>query len=120
MEALRAAIGKTGAEAYRPLVATSSLAFFNCATPGFGPWVPYRDFWHKIDDLNLSNLWPAGSTPRADLELADWIADGDLNNLIGGRLFLGAQSCHMLGCGSTGSGKSSLFQTIVLQSALRF
>ena len=47
----RAAIGKTGAEPYRPSVPTSNLAFFNCATPGFGPWVVYRDFWHKIDDL---------------------------------------------------------------------
>jgi hypothetical protein len=120
MEALRAAIGKTGAEPYSPSVATSTLAFFNCATPGFGPWVPYRDFWHKIDDLNLANLWPAGSTPRADLESADWIADGDQNNLIGGRSFLGAQPVHMLVIGSTGSGKSVLLQTTTLQTALRF
>jgi type IV secretion system protein TrbE len=120
MEALRAVIGKTGAEPYRPLVATSTLAFFNCATPGFGPWVPYRDFWHKIDDLNLANLWPAGSTPRADLESADWIADGDQNNLIGGRSFLGAQPVHMLVIGSTGSGKSVLLQATTLQTALRF
>jgi hypothetical protein len=56
MEALRAAIGKTGAEPHRPSVATSNLAFFNCATPGFGPWVRYPDYWHKIDDLNLANL----------------------------------------------------------------
>jgi TraG P-loop domain len=120
MEALRAAIGKTGAEPYRPSVATSTLAFFVCATPGFGPWVPYPDFWHKIDDLNLANLWPAGSTPRADLDSADWIADGDQNNLIGGRSFLGAQPVHMLVIGSTGSGKSVLLQTTTLQTALRF
>jgi hypothetical protein len=36
MEALRAAIGKTGAEPYRPMPAVSVLAFFNCATPGYG------------------------------------------------------------------------------------
>src|SRR5260370_12443404 len=95
MEALRAAIGKTGAEAYRPLVATSTLAFFNCATPGFGPWVPYRDFWHKIDDLNLANLWPAGSTPRADLESEDWIADGAQHNLIRGKSFLSPPTIHL-------------------------
>ena len=65
IEALRAAVGKTGAEIYRPSVATSALAFFKCATPGLGPWVPYRDYWHKIDDLNLANMWTAGSTaPR--------------------------------------------------------
>ena len=120
MEALRAAIGKTAAEPHRPSVATSNLAFFTCATPGFGPWVPYRDFWHKIDDLNLANLWPAGSTPRADLESADWIADGDQNNLIGGRSFLGAQPVHILVIGSTGSGKTVLLQTTTLQTALRF
>ncbi len=100
--------------------ATSNLAFFNCATPGFGPWVGYPDYWHKIDDLNLSNLWPAGSTPCADLQSADWIADGDQNNLIGGRSFLGAQPVHTLVVGSTGGGKSVLLQTTALQTALRF
>jgi TraG P-loop domain len=120
MEALRAAIGKTGAEPHRPSVATSNLAFFNCATPGFGPWVRYPDYWHKIDDLNLANLWPAGSTPCADLESADWIADGDQNNLIGGRSFLGAQPVPILVIGSTGGGKSVLVQTTTLQTALRF
>ena len=120
MEALRAAIGKTGAEPHHPSVATSNLAFFNCATPGFGPWIPYPDYWHKIDDLNLSNLWPAGSTPRADLESADWIADGDRNNLIGGRSFLCAQPVHTLVVGSAGGGKSVLLQTTTLQTALRF
>src|ERR1700737_2175540 len=50
MEALRAALGKTGAEPFQPSVATSEVAFFNCATPGFSPWVKYRDFWHKMDD----------------------------------------------------------------------
>src|SRR5271165_3980220 len=120
METLRAAVGRTGAEPHRPSVATSNLAFFNCATPGFGPWVPYPDYWHKIDDLNLSNLWPAGSTPCADLESADWIADGDQNNLIGGRSFLGAQPVHTLVVGSTGGGKSVLLQTTALQTALRF
>jgi TraG P-loop domain len=120
LEALRAAIGKTGAEVYQPTVATSALAFFNCATPGFGPWVPYRDYWHKIDDLNLANMWPAGATPRGELDAADWISDGDLNNLIGGRLYIGAQPVHSLFLGSTGAGKSVLVQTTTLQSALRF
>ena len=120
MEALRAAIGKTGAEPYRPSVPTSNLAFFNCATPGFGPWVSYRDFWHKIDDLNLSNMWPAGSTPRAYLDQSEWISDGDQNNLIGGRTFLGAQPVHMLVIGSTSGGKSVLTQTHVIQTSLGF
>jgi TraG P-loop domain len=120
MEALRAAIGKTGAEPYRPAVPTSNLAFFNCATPGFGPWVSYRDFWHKIDDLNLSNMWPAGSTPRAYLDQSEWISDGDQNNLIGGRTFLGAQPVHMVVIGSTSGGKSVLTQTHVIQTSLGF
>ena len=120
MEALRAAIGKTGAESYAPGAATSSIAFFNCATPGVGPWLPYRDYRHKIDDLNLANMWPAGSTPRADLDRADWIADGDNNNLMGGRLFLGAQPVHMLVAASSGAGKTSLLQTIALQTGLDF
>jgi hypothetical protein len=34
MEALRAVIGKTGAEPHRPSVATSNLAFFNVPHPG--------------------------------------------------------------------------------------
>lgn len=56
MEAVRAAIAKTGAEWHRPMVPTSVLAFYNCATPGIGPWVRYKDFRHKLDDINLANL----------------------------------------------------------------
>jgi hypothetical protein len=120
IEALRAAIGKTGAEPYQPQLVTAAINFFNCATPGVGPWINYRDYWHKIDDLNLANMWPAGSTPRADLGRADWIADGDNNNLIGGRLFIGAQPVHMLVAAATGAGKSSFLQTMALQTALDF
>jgi hypothetical protein len=120
MEALRAAIGKTGAEAHQPLVATAALAFLNCATPGFGPWVRYRDYRNKIDDLNLANMWSAGSTPRADLDSADWISDGDLNNLVGGKLFAGAQPLHVLVAAMTGAGKSVLLQTVTLQTAHQF
>jgi hypothetical protein len=120
MEALRAAIGKTGAEAHQPLVATAALSFFNCATPGFGPWVRYQDYRHKIDDLNLADMWAAGSTPRADLESADWVSDGDRNNLIGGKLFAGAQSLHMFCAATTGAGKSVLLQTVTLQTAHQF
>jgi type IV secretion system protein TrbE len=120
MEALRAAIGKTGAEAHQPQVATAAIGFFNCATPGFGPWVRYNDYRHKIDDLNLANMWPAGSTSKADLETADWISDGDRNNLIGGKLFAGAQSLHMFCAATTGSGKSVLLQTVALQTGHKF
>ena len=120
MGALRAAIGKTGAEPHRPSLPTSVLSFFNCATPGFGPWVKYPDYRHKIDDVNLANLWPVGSTPKADLEQADWISDGDLNNLIGGKTFVGSQPAHMLVAATTGSGKSTLLQTLALQTAIGF
>jgi hypothetical protein len=120
MEALRAAIGKTGSEAHQPLLTTAALSFFSCATPGFGPWVRYQDYRHKIDDLNLANMWTAGSTPRADLETADWVSDGDQNNLIGGKLFAGAQSLHLLCAATTGAGKSVLLQTIALQTAYQF
>jgi hypothetical protein len=121
MEALRAALGKTGCEPFQPSVPTALIAFFNCATPGVGPWINYPDFWHKMDDaVNVANMWPAGSTPRADLDNADWIADGDQNNLIGGRCFHGAQAVHMLCAASTGYGKSSLLQTMALQTAPSF
>ena len=120
MEALRAAIGKTGAEPHRPSLPTSVLSFFNCATPGFGPWAKYSDYRHKIDDVNLANMWPVGSTPKADLEQADWISDGDLNNLIGGKTFIGSQPAHMLVAATTGSGKSTLLQTLALQTAIGF
>ena len=121
MEALRAALGKTGCEPFQPSVPTALVAFFNCATPGVGPWINYPDFWHKMDDaVNVANMWPAGSTPRADLDNADWIADGDQNNLIGGRCFHGAQAVHMLCAASTGYGKSSLLQAMALQTAPSF
>ncbi len=118
METLRAALGKTGCEAFQPSLATSTLSFFNCATPGYGPWVPYEDFNHKVNDaVNAANLIPTGSTPKADLDDADWIADGDQNNLIGGKCFTGAQADHVMLAGMTGSGKSSLAQAIALQAS---
>jgi hypothetical protein len=120
IEAVRAAIGKSCAESFQPIVSTSALAFYNASTPSYGAWLPYKDYWHKIDDLNLSNMWPARSTPEADLRTADWISDNDQNGLMGGKLFVGAQPVHMLLKGNTGSGKSSLLQTIVLQSAIGF
>lgn len=121
LEAVRAALGKTGCTPWQPSVVTSTIAFFNCATPGVGPWIKYKDFWHRLDDaVNVVNMWPAGSTPRADLSQADWLADGHLNNLIGGRMFIGAQPVHMLCAATTGSGKSVLLQTLALQTASQF
>jgi type IV secretion system protein TrbE len=121
MQALQAALGKTGCEPYNSALPSSTIAFYNCATPGIGPWVPYRDFWHKMSDaINVANMWAAGSTPAGDLEVADWIADGDKDNVIGGRCFQGAQSLHTLVGATTASGKSVLLQTQVLQTAPQF
>ena len=118
MAALRAALGRTGCEPYEAALPLSTIEFFNCATPGIGPWVTYRDYWHKLNDaVNAANLWPAGSTPTGDLEVADWIADGDKDNLIGGRCFQGALPLHWLVAANTGSGKSVLLQTFELQVA---
>lgn len=120
LEGVRAALGKTGAEAFQPSVATTVVAFYNAATPAFGPWVKYKDYWHKMDDaINVANMCPAASTPRADLDEADWIADGDMNNLVGGRLFVGLHPLHMLVIAETGGGKSVIVQTIALQSAIK-
>ncbi|MBV8227602.1 MAG: hypothetical protein JO232_20690, partial [Verrucomicrobia bacterium] len=116
MEAVRAAIAKTGAEWHRPMVPTSVLAFYNCATPGIGPWVGYKDFRHKLDDINLANLLPVGSTPRADLARADWIFDNDVNGLLGGRFFGGSEPLHAFIAGTTGAGKSALVQALLLQA----
>jgi len=34
---------------------------------GIGPWINYRDFWHKMDDaVKVATMWPAGPTFRAD------------------------------------------------------
>ncbi len=121
IEALRAAMGKTGCETFQPSIATSTVSFFNAATPGYGPWQPYPDYWHKMDDaVNVVNMWPASSTPEADLAAADWITDGDQNNLIGGRCFVGSQPIHTACVGSTGDGKSVLLQSITLQAAYQF
>jgi len=121
LAAVRAALGKTGCVSYEPSVATATIAFFNCATPGIGPWVRYRDYWHKVSDaVNVANMWPAGSTPRAELDRADWITDGDRKNLIGGRMFTGAQPVHMFVAAIQGAGKSVLLQTIAIQTAPMF
>jgi hypothetical protein len=121
IEAIRAAVGKTGAESYRPALATSTLAFLNCASPGFGPWVRYPDYRHKMRDaVNVVNMMPLAATPAADLDQADVLFDGERNNLVGYRMFIGAQPANMLCCGAYGSGKSALIQTTMAQSAHLF
>jgi hypothetical protein len=119
MEGLRLAIDHSGAQGFLPALAMSSVAYFNCTTPGFGPWTGYG-YSHKIDDRNLSHMWPAGSTPSAQLAEADWIACGNQNNLIGGKLFIGSQPADLLCMGSKGSGKSATLQTLLLQAAHQF
>lgn len=121
MEALRVALGKTGSTPYQPALPTSTLSFFNSATPGFGPWNKYPDFWHKMDDaVNVANMIPIASTPAADLDNADWICDGDMNNLIGGKHFTGDSPHHMIAAATTGAGKSSTLQTLALQTGYQF
>jgi len=119
MEAIRLAIGKTGSKPYLPQLPTSAVEFFNCCTPGFGSWNAY-DYWYDIKDWNLANMWPVGSTPEASLKAADWICDGDLNNLIGGRVFAGARALHTTVAGETGSGKSALLQNLIVQTSEQF
>lgn len=120
LQAVRAALDTTQCESWQPALPTATIALFNCATPAYGPWVGY-DFWEKVNDsINIANLWPAGSTPQADLDKADWITDGACNNLIGGTMFTGAQPNHALVAGSTGYTKTSLVQSIALQTAPQF
>ena len=121
IEAARVALGKSGFEAFQPSLSTSTVSFFNCATPGIGPWVPYPDYWHKMDDaVNVVNLWPASSTPEGDLKDADWIADGDQDNIIGGKLFSGPLPLHSFWAATTAAGKSSTAQTVAIQTAHMF
>lgn len=119
MEAIRAAMDHAGFQAYLPNLSVTAISFFNCSTPGYGPYLDY-DLWHKIDDKNLAHLCPVGSTDTGDLEDADWLACGFRNNVIGGKLFIGSQPADALCLGTKGSGKSSLMQTILLQSAHQF
>jgi hypothetical protein len=72
------------------------------------------------DAVNVGNLWPASNTPCADLADADWITDGDFNNLIGGKHFAEASPRHMIVAGATGSAKSSTLQTLALQTGYQF
>jgi hypothetical protein len=121
MQSARAAFERTGCEAYCPMLPTSAVSFFNCATPGVGPWVGYRDYYHRIHDQNLAHLWPAGSTPEGNLRQADWIADGAASNLIGGPAFVGSLPLHALVVGPNGTGKSVLVQTLgIIQPAHRY
>lgn len=120
MESLRVAIGKTGAEPYQPMLPTEVMAYFNCATPGFGPFVRHPDYRHRTFDLRAANLFPCSSTPSAELDRADWIADGNQNNLIGGALWQGGEPMNVMVSGMKGSGKSALMQTILFQTAPLF
>jgi hypothetical protein len=117
MEAIRTAIGKTDGKPYMPALSTSMLGFFNRGIPGLGPWIKYDDFIHKIADKNLCHLLPVGSTPHGNLSDASWIMDGDRNNLVGGRWFIGSTPSHCSMFGSTRTGKSALLQNLLMQSA---
>jgi len=122
MQALQAALGKTGCEPYNSALPSSTIAFYNCATPCVGPWVPYRDFWHKMSDaINVANMWTAGSTPAADLEVADWIAGWRQRQRYRRKVLPKGRrrSTRWFGA-NTGSGKSVLLQTQVLQTAPQF
>lgn len=121
MQSARAAFERTGCETYCPMLPTSAVSYFNCTTPGAGPWVGYRDYYHRIHDVNLAHLWPAGSTPEGNLRQADWIADGAASNLIGGPAFVGSLPLHALVVGPNGTGKSVLVQTLgMIQPARRY
>jgi hypothetical protein len=87
-------------------------------TPGVGCWIKSTNaFRHRMDDLHVSNMMPFFATPEADLKDADWIAEGAVNNLVGGKFWRGNQPVHMLVMGMTRSGKSSTLQALYLQNA---
>lgn len=120
MAALKSAMGKMhGVQYYEPAWEAAALSYWNAALPGWA-WDRYRDYSHKIDDVNLVNLIPLSSTPKADLDEAEWLHDGDRGNLIGGRLFDGPPGgespAHAMVFGSSGAGKSVLMQDILTQS----
>lgn len=120
MAALKSAMGKLhGMQYYEPQWEAAALSYWSAAMPGWA-WDRYEDFSHKIDDVNLVNLLPIASTPKADLDEAEWLHDGDRGNLIGGRLFVGPPGgespAHAMVFGSSGSGKSVLLQDILTQT----
>jgi hypothetical protein len=121
IEAVRAALGKVGCEAFLPSLPTSTVAFYNRATPGYGPWSRYEDYCHRVSDaVNAADLAPAGSTPKGDLDEADAIFDGDNGNLIGMRMMLGSQPVSFPIIGPAGGGKSAIGQSILAQVAANY
>ena len=118
--ALKSSMNKLGGmQYYEPSWEAAALSYWNAGLPGWA-WDRYDDFSHKIDDVNLANILPVSSTPKADLEEAEWLHDGDRGNLIGGRLFEGAPGnespAHAMVFGSSGAGKSVLLQDILTQT----
>jgi type IV secretion system protein TrbE len=109
-----------GAEPYQPALWASAYAFYDCATPGYGAWLDYPDYRHKIMDLNAAHLVPVGSTDQGELDEADVIFDGAADNLIGWRTFLSGQPVATLVSGMTGSGKSATLQTVLTQAAHQY
>ena len=104
--ALKSSMNKLGGmQYYEPAWEAAALSYWNAGLPGWA-WDRYDDYSHKIDDVNLANILPVSSTPKADLEEAEWLHDGDRGNLIGGRLFEGAPGnespAHAMVFGSSG------------------
>jgi hypothetical protein len=73
MNAVRVAVEQTGCQGFNPAPTPSSVALFNCSTPGYGPWTGYKPYWLKIDDLPLAHMCPVGSTPTGKLDSSDWL-----------------------------------------------
>jgi hypothetical protein len=119
LEAVRVAVSRMECQPFQPALVTAALGYFNAATPGY-PFSPYRDYHQGIFDRNLVHMLPASSTPKGDLEDASWLADGDLNQVVGFKNFTGSQPNDTLVIGPKGSAKSSTMQYILTQSALDY
>jgi hypothetical protein len=120
MATLKGTIGKLrGIKYYEPSWEIASLNYFAAAIPGWS-FGRYKDFTHKIDDVNLVDLLPLGGTPKADLAEAEILMDGAAGNLIGLRTFggsLGSETPLLsLMTGSKGSGKSLMVNDFLIQS----
>lgn len=120
MNAVRVAVEQTGCQGFNPALTPSSVALFNCSTPGYGPWTGYNPYWLKIDDLALAHMCPVGSTPTGKLDQADWLVCGNQKNLVGFPLFIGSQPSDLIVMAQKGAGKSASLQYLILQAAKMF
>ncbi|MEM6820895.1 MAG: hypothetical protein AAF558_02975, partial [Verrucomicrobiota bacterium] len=110
-----------GAKPYLASLPTTARDYFEATLPGF-PFRKRQPHWLTTEDPILANLLPLSASPSGNLQKAEALYLGAHANLIGIRSYTEGLPNHqwpkhLLVCGKTGSGKSTLIENLLVQTS---